>query len=594
MAMTIGSLMIRVGANVKPLMKGMKTAGSSLQGFVRKHVSLSKMLKTGAKSVAVLTAAFGALAIVGIRNGGMLSDVSEKLGIASGKLTQFQVRASAAGIEFKQFEMGMQRMTRRVSEAAQGMGEAQGALKELGLDAKELNALSPDKQFALIGEAMRGAASSGDKLRLAMKLFDSEGVNLIRVLNQTNAEVEELNKRSRLMGVTLSDFETGKLDEAADILGQIKLATTGVGNQFGLFLTPFIKEADKALFDFLEESGGIKTILGVGLDGAMGGIAGIVGGFTMLERKMIGLKQIGMMLSPKFSSINGGEKFEQFVRLQEKLDSMPTSRGKTEDIMDWYYAIKKTGDGAEGAAGGVEKLNESVSLGTGLTDSFTKKLSDLDFQTRLAKGQFDGFATGAAEAAYSLGILRDITVDHSKGIGNMTFEQGKLNAAMLKYNIAVFEANPPLNEFMETGKKVGNVGEEIGRSFQGGMSTMISSLARGKGALGSFADFAKRMLEQVAQALLNAGMEGFFASRDGGGAGGGGTRPVDALVGGGTIDKSSKIGGGDTYYMIDARGSESEQILEMKMESILQKHEPNIIRKSVQSAKEDRLRDVGN
>ena len=78
--------------------------------------------------------------------------------------------------------MAMQRFTRRAAEAAQGTGEAKGAIRELGLDAQKLQKLPLDDQMKVLADAFGNVQNESDKLRIAFKLFDSEGAALVNTL----------------------------------------------------------------------------------------------------------------------------------------------------------------------------------------------------------------------------------------------------------------------------------------------------------------------------------------------------------------------------------------------------------------------------
>ena len=63
--------------------------------------------------------------------GDHLQKLSLRLGIGVRDLSLFHHAAKMAGIESRTFDMAMQRMTRRVAEAAQGTGEAKDAIRTL-------------------------------------------------------------------------------------------------------------------------------------------------------------------------------------------------------------------------------------------------------------------------------------------------------------------------------------------------------------------------------------------------------------------------------------------------------------------------------
>lgn len=67
--------------------------------------------------------------------------------------------------------MAMQRMTRRAAEAAQGTGEAQKAIKELGIDAVKFSNLSLEEKMYQLSDALQGVGNESDQLRIAFKLL---------------------------------------------------------------------------------------------------------------------------------------------------------------------------------------------------------------------------------------------------------------------------------------------------------------------------------------------------------------------------------------------------------------------------------------
>ena len=138
------------------------------------------------------------------RHNDEIAKMSLRIGASTEALSQYEFVAKRSGIEFRTLTMGWQRMTRRISEAAKGMGEARGALKELNLSAAALNGLAPEDQFEAIADAMQGVSGQADKVRLAMKLFDSEGVALVQTMEGGAAGIRAVREEGHALGVTLT------------------------------------------------------------------------------------------------------------------------------------------------------------------------------------------------------------------------------------------------------------------------------------------------------------------------------------------------------------------------------------------------------
>ena len=131
---------------------------------------------------------------------------ARKLGLAANDLVALQLAGSQlAGMAGGAVSMALQRMTRRLAEAAAGTGEAKAAILELGLSAQQLNQMGPAEAFKAIADAIAKVPNDADKLRLAFKLFDSEGAALVNVLREGWSTVDEFREKSQKLGMTFTD-----------------------------------------------------------------------------------------------------------------------------------------------------------------------------------------------------------------------------------------------------------------------------------------------------------------------------------------------------------------------------------------------------
>lgn len=224
MARKTGTLSVQVTANTTKFNRGMKKSAKSMQVFRKSLLNTSKLLK----------AAFGLAAIRGIGRSlkslnafaasvQAIGDTAARLGVTTENLSKFQFVAASTGVALEKFNMSLQRFLRRTSEAAAGMGEAKDALKELGLNAQVLNRIDLDKQMRALAVAFEKIPGP-DKLRLAFKLFDSEGVAMLNVLQLTEDQLKALTLQAEAFGgvitkemvepFTKATAEVVKLDSA--------------------------------------------------------------------------------------------------------------------------------------------------------------------------------------------------------------------------------------------------------------------------------------------------------------------------------------------------------------------------------------------
>lgn len=170
---------------------------------------------------------FGALIQSNITLADQTGKTAQKLGLTTEALSGLRFAAEQTGVSTGTLDTALQRLVRRTAEAAQGTGEAKNAIAELGLDAQTLAAMSPDEQFKAIADAMQGVATQGDKVRLAMRLFDTEGVALVNTLEGGSTQLEEFKKQAGELGILIEEDTAKQAAEFNDTMNRIKRSVTG-------------------------------------------------------------------------------------------------------------------------------------------------------------------------------------------------------------------------------------------------------------------------------------------------------------------------------------------------------------------------------
>lgn len=248
----LGSIIANLGMNTANFKAGVKTATTQLERFShtakRKFREINKSAGVTAERIGAIGAVgFGALVKNAIDSADQMEKINRRLGISTEALSQLKFAAEQSGIAFNQLTMGMQRMQRRVAEAAQGTGEAKDALIELGLSAQQLNKMSLDQQLLAVADAMQGLEESGDKTRLAMKLFDSEGVALLQMFEEGKIGIQELMTEADKLGLTLNNKTAKGAAAANDAMNRAKAAMQGAALQAAENTAPAIEHMGNVL-----------------------------------------------------------------------------------------------------------------------------------------------------------------------------------------------------------------------------------------------------------------------------------------------------------------------------------------------------------
>ena len=191
-----------------------------------------------------------------------LAKTASKIGTTTEALSALQYVGQLTGVEINTMNMALQRFTRRTAEAAVGTGEAKGALRELRIDARKLTQLPLDEQMLTLADAFEEAQKRGvNPLKIAFKLFDSEGAALVNTLALGRDGLKDLLGEARSLGVVMSSSAANGVEDANDALFRMQSLFGGVVKQVVASLAPAISalaqlmtEEVQARFGKTEES----------------------------------------------------------------------------------------------------------------------------------------------------------------------------------------------------------------------------------------------------------------------------------------------------------------------------------------------------
>lgn len=442
-----------------------------------------------------------------------IGKLNSRLGASTEFLSEMRFAAEQTGVTFETFTMGLQRMQRRVAEAAQGTGEAKNALIELGINAKKLVGLSLEDQFDVIAEALSEVGSESDQVRLAMKLFDSEGVALLQTMEGGAEAVRALRDEAKGLGVSLSKDATDGAAEANDAINRISTSLRGVVEELAINFAPAIASVSKFLGVFIPAAVNL----------ANAAFASLVGAVSYAFAQVV--KVAGSALGQLAAAM------EFFY--------VPGSGGvkdASETLLAFASTVTTFGSGALAAAG------QSFDLAIGIKQVGTN--------AQAAKKSVDELVAAVATPAEA---------DGSESVG------GKGLDAIYK------------NLFKTASDRKGKKTEGLANitdSISGALVAGVESGGQGmKAALkGILADLASQALKSQLVSLLGSlfggGAGGFFSGLGGKQAGGqagpgiyrvGESGPETIALGQRAMIAanrgSSGGGGGGTVYNIDARGA---------------------------------------
>lgn len=188
-----------------------------------------------------------------------IADKSNMLGLSAERLQELRFAAEQSGMAVDNFDTAFRRFVRRASEAAQGTGAAKSAFEELGISLTNSSGRLKDTD-ALLGEvanALQRVPQHADKLRLAFKMFDTDGAMMVNVLAKGSEGLDEFARKARDLGIII---DNDVIARAAEMQTEFDTATKVLDLQFKqvlIELAPML--ADMAKFA-ANVAGGIRMI----------------------------------------------------------------------------------------------------------------------------------------------------------------------------------------------------------------------------------------------------------------------------------------------------------------------------------------------
>lgn len=279
-----------------------KRAGSSLDKIKRAAATIAGIFVAGR-----IVRGFSRIITETVAAADSVAKTSQKLGVGAQALQEYQFAAQLAGVKVRTFNMGLQRFARRTAEAAKGTGEAKDALKEMGIQLKDNQGrLRPADDLLLdVADSISKVSDEGEKVRLAFKLFDSEGVSLINMLHGGSEGLKKMRAEARETGGIFSDEFLAASVEMTNQLARLEKSTLGLKVMLTTALLPainatieWIMKVGKSIRETIKGTmllqvalGALAAaatvlvfVLGFKLLGAVGALAislvGLAGGFT--------------------------------------------------------------------------------------------------------------------------------------------------------------------------------------------------------------------------------------------------------------------------------------------------------------------------
>jgi hypothetical protein len=226
----IGALSVKIGADIAGLTKGLAGAKKEVSGF---DGSVKNLLPSIQKLALVGAAAATALAVMvkrSIDTADQMGKTAQKVGVTTEELSKLQFAAKLANVSSGELEGALMRLTKGMSDAAQGTGEAKKGFDALGITVKNSdgNLKSSTQIMEEVADRFAGMKDGAEKTALAISMFGRAGANMIPLLNGGSKAIREAGDELERMGGVVTADAARQAAQFNDNLTRLKASFNGL------------------------------------------------------------------------------------------------------------------------------------------------------------------------------------------------------------------------------------------------------------------------------------------------------------------------------------------------------------------------------
>jgi hypothetical protein len=363
---TVGSINIGMFVSTARLVKEVQSAGKHLGAFADSaKVKLDGLAKT--IGIQIPTSFQGmATAIKSAMLGGVdrideLGDAAQRIGVTAEALSKLRYAAELSGSHAEDLDMMLGKMDIALGEAAVKATPAGEALKRMGLEARHLAEVSPDKAFRAIATELSKIPNVAERNSAAFEIFGKSALRMVNTLASGPGEMDRLFARAEKLGVAVDQIDQAKIGLTKDALDDMGFAIEGLSNKLAVALSPAIKVVAEMFADWVASWGGAGKAMEHFVEGSVRGIAWIADGvFAMRQVWGDALAFVkdawGRFL--QFFGQGGDELIAEAARIRRDLDAEWAKGTYGQRLIAGFEKYKKKLDGE--ASDSAERTKKAI------------------------------------------------------------------------------------------------------------------------------------------------------------------------------------------------------------------------------------------
>jgi len=213
----------------------------SMQNISKEVGNVSRRVGAAFTVAGAAITSFAALSLNSfVETGSALNDMATRVGFNVETLQTLGYAAGMSGAGLSDLETASKKLSRVITEAAQGGKPYQELLKSLGLSYQELAGMKPEDQFMAVGFAIGEIQDPATRAALAMEVFGKSGTKLLPFLLEGRDAFYNYAAEIRAMGGVISGEGVAAADALGDAMDKLKAGLQGFQYQIAAAIAPAV------------------------------------------------------------------------------------------------------------------------------------------------------------------------------------------------------------------------------------------------------------------------------------------------------------------------------------------------------------------
>jgi hypothetical protein len=217
--------------------------------------------------------------------------LGERLGTSSEALSRLGYAAKIADVDSETLAGSLSKMQRNLAEVAMtGEGKAGTVLEKFGLDAAELANQDPVATFHQLLGVLEQIPNPAERAKTAMDMFGKQSQGILNLALQGSEGLAQMEAEADRLGITFTDLDAAKVDEADDAMTKIWETVAATGRTLAVELAPWITEVATRFMGWVKDATQGSSYIAQGLDWITTGVGYAADGVQLLTVAWYGVK----------------------------------------------------------------------------------------------------------------------------------------------------------------------------------------------------------------------------------------------------------------------------------------------------------------